>query len=140
LTKHPGIPFSPGSAEKDFKGQQFPCLLCGTGLEIRLSCKQKPYCVCNSCGVQVFFRGKTGIRRLRELLEARRLIVGPESETDRALVLFNHIQQLRGRKKILEEKQGIFFRDEALEATIRAVDKEIQGVQLELEKLAPVPR
>lgn len=140
MTKHQGAPFPAGSAEKAFKDQQFPCLLCGTGLEIRLSCKQKPYCVCNSCGVQVFFRGKTGIRRLRELLEARSLIVGPESETDRALVLFNHIQQLRGRKKILEGKQVLFFRDEALEATIRAVDKEIQGVQLELEKLARVPR
>jgi hypothetical protein len=110
------------------------------GLEIRLSRKQKPYCVCNSCGIQVFFRGKTGIRRLRELLNARSLIVGNESETDRALVLFNHIQQLRGRKKLLEEKQGIIFRDEALEATIRAVDKEIERVQGELEKLASVPR
>jgi hypothetical protein len=132
-------PFPVGSIEKDLQDREFPCLLCGMGLEIRLSCKQKPYCVCNSCGIQIFFRGKTGIRRLRELLNARRLIVGNESETDRALVLFNHIQQLRGRKKLLEEKRGIIFRDEALEATIRAVDKEIEQVQGELEKLAPVP-
>jgi hypothetical protein len=64
------------------------------------------------------------------------LIVGRESETDRALVLYNHIQQLRGRKAKLEEKQGFLFKDEALETAIRAVDKEIERVQGELEKLA----
>ena len=133
-------PFPIGSIEKDLQGQEFPCLLCGMGLEIRLTWKQKPYCVCNSCGIQVFFRGKTGIRRLRELLNARSLIVGNESETDRALVLFNHIQQLRGRKKLLEEKRQFFVPDEALETTIRAVDKEIERVQGELEKLASPPR
>jgi len=133
-------PFLGGSIAQDLQGREFPCPLCGMGLEIRLTRKQKPYCVCNSCGNQIFFRGKTGIRRLRELINTRRLIVGNESETDKALVLFNHIQQLRGRKKLLEEKQGIIFPDKALEATIRAVDKEIERVQGELEKLASVPR
>jgi DNA-directed RNA polymerase subunit RPC12/RpoP len=126
----------PGSSAARFHDSEFPCLLCGTGLEIRLSRKEKPYCVCNSCGIQVFFRGKTGIKRLREILEAKILIVGRESETDKALVLYNHIQQLRGRRKILEDKQGLIFRDEALDITIRAVDKEIERVQGELEKLA----
>jgi DNA-directed RNA polymerase subunit RPC12/RpoP len=129
----------PSTPRDSLEGSEFPCLLCGTGLEIRLSQKGKPYCVCNSCGIQVFFRGKTGIRRLREIIEAKILIVGKESETDRALVLYNHIQQLRGRKKILEEKQGLIFRDEALDITIRAVDKEIERVQGELEKLAGDP-
>jgi hypothetical protein len=133
-------PFLAGSIAQDLQGREFPCPLCGMGLEIRLTRKQKPYCVCNSCGNQIFFRGKTGIRRLRELINTRRLIVGIESETDKALVLYNHIQQLRGRKKLLEEKQGIIFPDKALEATIRAVDKEIERVQGELEKLASVPR
>ena len=138
MKNHQSRPF-PSPDSDLFNESEFPCLLCGTGLEIRLSRKEKPYCICNSCGIQVFFRGKTGIKRLREILEAKILIVGKESETDRALVLYNHIQQLRGRKKTLEEKQGLIFRDEALDITIRAVDKEIERVQGELEKLASDP-
>jgi hypothetical protein len=138
LKSHQSSPFPNPDADL-FSDSEFPCLLCGTGLEIRLSRKEKPYCVCNSCGIQIFFRGKTGIRRLRDILEAKILIVGKESETDRALVLYNHIQQLRGRKKILEANQGLFSRDEALDITIRAVDKEIERVQGELEQLADDP-
>ena len=138
MKQYQSTPF-PSSEAESFRGWEFPCLVCGTGLEIRLTRNQKPYCVCNSCGIQVFFRGQTGIRRLRALLDTKTLIVGKESETDRALVLYNHIQQLRGRKKILEENQGLIFRDEALDMTIRAVDREIERVQGELEKLAPQP-
>ncbi len=138
MTKYQSTPF-PSRLDESFHGSEFPCLVCGTGLEIRLSRKGKPYCVCDSCGIQVFFRGKTGIHRLRELVDTKSLIVGKESETDKALVLYNHVQQLRGRKKKLEEKRGLFSRDEVLEITIQAVDKEIERVQGELEKLASRP-
>jgi hypothetical protein len=126
----------PDSKDNPFAGERFPCPVCGTGLEIRLSRKRKPYCICDSCGIQIFFRGKTGIRRLREILDAKMLIAGKESETDKALTLYNHIQQLRGRKKELEAKQGLIFRDEALDSAIRVVDNEIDRVQGELNKLA----
>jgi uncharacterized small protein (DUF1192 family) len=95
--------------------------------------------VCDSCGIQVFFRGKTGINRFRELLETRTLIVGKESLTDKALVLFNHIQQLRGRRKKLANGRKLLSTDEALEAAIAAVDNEINRVQGELERLAEPP-
>jgi hypothetical protein len=45
-------------------GKFFPCPVCGTSLEIRIARTQKPYCVCIDCGIQIFFRGKTGISRL----------------------------------------------------------------------------
>lgn len=138
MTAYQSSPF-PSPDSDLFSDFEFPCPLCGTGLQIRLSRKEKPYCVCNSCGVQIFIRGKTGIKRLQDILETKSLIVGKESETDRALVLYNHIQQLRGRRKLLADQQGLIFRDEALEITIRAVDKEIERVQGELEKLADEP-
>jgi hypothetical protein len=138
MSEHQNSPF-PSPDSDLFSEFEFPCPLCGTGLQIRRSCKEKPYCVCNSCSLQLFIRGKTGIDRLRDILETKALIVGKESETDRALVLYNHIQQLRGRRKILADQQGLIFRDEALEITIRAVDKEIERVQGELEKLSDDP-
>jgi len=131
---------NPNTLAQSFLGEAFPCLVCGTGLEIRLSRKEKPYCVCDSCGIQIFFRGKAGIHRLRKILDAKVLLVGKESETDRALVLYNHICQLRGRRKELAAKQGLFIRDEALDSTIRAVDREIERVQGELDKLGRKPR
>jgi hypothetical protein len=129
------VTLEPDPEGNPFAGEKFPCPICGTGLDIRLSRKQKPYCVCDSCQLQLFVRGKTGIHRLREILNARMLIVGQESETDKALTLYNHIQQLRGRKKELEGKQGLIFHDEALDSAIRAVDNEIERVQGELDKL-----
>jgi hypothetical protein len=138
VSKRQRTPF-PILADDSFKGAEFPCPVCGTGLEVRLSRKDKPYIVCDSCGIQLFFRGKTGINRLRELLEARMLIVGKESLTDKALVLYNHIQQLRGRKKKLEDRRSLFSTDAALEAAIAAVDNEIDRVQGELERLAERP-
>ena len=46
----------------------FPCPLCTIGLEVRESKKDKPYVVCDSCGVQLFVRLPHGISRFRELI------------------------------------------------------------------------
>jgi hypothetical protein len=135
----PVNPAFPSRLDESFDGAEFPCPVCGTGLEIRRSQKGKPYCVCDSCGIQLFFRGQTGIHRLHELIDTRTLIVGKESMTDRALVLFNHIQQLRGRRKKLADARKLLSTDEALEAAIAAVDNEINHVQGELERLAEPP-
>lgn len=45
----------------------FPCPICGDALEVRESKKDKPYVVCNACGVQMFVRAETGIRRFEKL-------------------------------------------------------------------------
>jgi len=49
---------------ESLSGKLFPCPVCGIALDIRNSRKQEPCCVCNSCRIQLFFRGKTGIGRL----------------------------------------------------------------------------
>jgi DNA-directed RNA polymerase subunit RPC12/RpoP len=46
---------------------RFPCPTCGELREVKSSIKKKPYFFCDSCGVQVFIRGKTGINRLIEI-------------------------------------------------------------------------
>jgi DNA-directed RNA polymerase subunit RPC12/RpoP len=47
----------------------FPCPICGTGLDVRLSKKDKPYVVCNPCGMQLFVRLPLGVQRMNELAE-----------------------------------------------------------------------
>jgi hypothetical protein len=122
--------------ENTMLGKFFPCPVCGTRLEIRIARTQKPYCVCIDCGIQIFFRGKTGISRLNKILENEILIAGHDSNASIATVLFNRIQHLKRQKTDLEAKQGLITRDPDLKNAIRAVDNEIERVQGELEKLS----
>jgi DNA-directed RNA polymerase subunit RPC12/RpoP len=45
-----------------------PCFLCHKQLDLRISKTEKPYFVCEDCGMQIFVRGKRGIQRLQKLL------------------------------------------------------------------------
>jgi predicted RNA-binding Zn-ribbon protein involved in translation (DUF1610 family) len=47
----------------------FPCPVCTQVREVRLTKKDKPYLVCDPCGVQVFVRGPAGIEEFRRLLQ-----------------------------------------------------------------------
>ncbi len=123
------------STASTLAGRKFPCQLCGAGLEIRISRTQKPYTVCPDCGIQNFYRGKQGIRRLRELLDSQVLMTGTESSVDTAILLFNRIQQLRAQKKELKARKGLIFRDSDLENAILVVDNEMERVQGELKRL-----
>jgi hypothetical protein len=60
----------PASAQ-DFEGKMTKCFLCGRWADVRLSKKQRPYFVCDPCGVQVFVRGTKGIERLKSIVRDR---------------------------------------------------------------------
>jgi hypothetical protein len=125
----------PKAATDSLLGQIMPCQLCGAGLDIRISTRGKPYTICADCGVQTFVRGKTGIKRLRDLLNTQVLIAGHSTKGDSPIALFNRLQQLRFQKRDLEGKQRLMIRDPDLMNAIRAVDNEIKQVQGELEKM-----
>src|SRR5204862_5794590 len=46
----------------------FPCCVCGEAREVRTTKKGKPYMICDPCGVQMFVRVETGIRRFERLV------------------------------------------------------------------------
>lgn len=46
----------------------FPCPVCGVGLEVKETKKDKPYVVCDPCGMQLFVRNQTGIGRFDQLV------------------------------------------------------------------------
>jgi transcription elongation factor Elf1 len=48
--------------------QMFPCPVCTQAREVRTTKKDKPYLICDPCGVQVFVRGPSGIDEFRRLL------------------------------------------------------------------------
>jgi hypothetical protein len=117
-------------------GKSFPCPVCGTAMQIRVARTGKPYCHCDPCGIQLFFRRSDGIRRLRQILASETLISGSGSRATSAVILYNRLQQLKSAKQELEDKQGVFFRDGDLDNAIAAVQIDIEVVQSELEKIS----
>ena len=49
---------------RDEEKRYFPCPVCGELKELCISSKGKPYLTCNDCGVQLFIRGKEGIKKI----------------------------------------------------------------------------
>lgn len=117
-----------------FLDKIFPCPVCNMGLRLKLSRKEKPYCTCLECGIQIFFRGQEGIIRLAKLIEAEEAVAAEFSGHSRALHLYNRLQGLKRQKKCLEKKQWPIFEDPDLGKAIEAVDAEIERVREELEK------
>ena len=125
-----------GAGLEDLRGKKFPCPLCAEGLMILASKRGKPYCVCNPCGIQLFFRGKTGISRLLQMVKGEILIPGKADGADYGIALFDRLQQLKAQKEELEEKRGLIFRDSGVENAILIVDAEIEKVEGELARVA----
>ena len=63
----------------------FPCPVCAEPRDVRTTKKNKPYVVCDSCGVQVFVRGSLGIGTFAKLVEraSHEDVIGRFSEMER---------------------------------------------------------
>ena len=118
----------------DFEGKPFPCPVCNMALPLKISCKQKPYCTCLECGIQIFFRGQTGIKRLQKIIATEHAVAAEFSGPQRAILLFNELQGLKRQKEALDDEQGIFSYDSDREKVIEALEAEIKRVRSELEK------
>ena len=119
----------------DFEGKPFPCPVCNMALPLKISCKQKPYCTCLECGIQIFFRGQTGIKRLRKIIETEQAVATEFSGPQRAILLFNELQGLKRQKQALDDEQGIFSYDSDRERVIEALEAEIKRIKSELTRL-----
>lgn len=47
----------------------FPCPLCLSPLDVRESKKHRPYICCDGCGVQMFVRNDSGVRKFELLVD-----------------------------------------------------------------------
>jgi uncharacterized Zn finger protein len=125
-----------GSTGQNPRGREFPCPLCGASMPIRLTRKQKPYCHCLSCMLQIFFRGKIAIHRLEKIIQSGILVSGDDSSVHEAITLYNRVQLLKTQKLKLEEKRSLLFSDEDLENAISVVQNEIERLQDNLQNIA----
>ena len=111
-----------------FEGKTFPCPLCGSSLPLRSAISKKPYCHCDACGIQLFFRGKNGIRRLRDLLASGALT----PKLSKATILLDRVEKLKQQRSKLKDRRRVFVRDPDLENAILAIDGEIEHASAEL--------
>jgi hypothetical protein len=128
------------AALAEILGNEFPCPLCGAGLPILTSKRNKPYCTCNHCGIQLFVRGKVGIARLRKLARDGILVSSRGGSASHAIVLFNRLEQLKLQRRDLVFKRPLIFEDPNVENAIELVDAEIKTVQVELSVFASSKR
>ncbi len=99
----------------------FACPTCKKLRTVGLTKRQKPYFTCNDCGVQVFFRGKEGIRRFREMLGHAELagnVRGLAPLLEYAAFLRKRLRQIRREKPILEKEQSLEIEEKLVENEI----------------------
>ena len=106
-----------------------PCPTCKELRTVGLTKRQKPYFTCNDCGVQVFFRGKEGIRRMREMLGH-----GELSGNVRGLApLLEYAAFLRGRQREIHREKPLLGKNPNLETEEMLVKTELDRVRSVLE-------
>jgi len=123
----------------DFAGKPFPCPVCNMELRLKISRKQKPYCMCLECGIQIFFRGQAGIDRLHKMIRWEEAVVVEFSGPARAISLYNRLQHLKRPKKALQDKQGFIFWDKDRDRVIEALDAEMERVRTALKEAKKDP-
>jgi DNA-directed RNA polymerase subunit RPC12/RpoP len=96
-------------------------------LEVRLSKRDKPYVTCNTCGVQIFVRGRVGIGEFKKL-------------TDRASVqgAFERMHEAVRRYRVKCQKCGTPFWIEPQLIVTSTFDGSFKGVRCPQEKCQTV--
>ena len=128
--------------KKSTKPQWVPCFLCGNFREVRKSKREKPYIVCDPCGVQIFIRRETGIELLNGLIISisrnKTSFFFPSIGDPRLLALVNRMEQLQAKREELNSQVGIFNwegSNKGKNVAIKALDGEIERLQKVLRAL-----
>ena len=119
--------------------QSLPCFLCGQKLEKRVSKNDKPYFVCDSCGIQFFVRRKDGIERLDALMRAAEKNSIPfRAHAQRLSEIQAILKDMRGTKAEIEQLEneiGIIFPDKDKIRACNSLKTRLETLQVELEEL-----
>ena len=111
--------------------QSIPCFLCRDSVLIKRDKNQKPYFICEVCGIQAFIRRKQGIRLLKELQD--------KSFSSLELIqLTRELTLLKSEKDKITSQQGIiglFSPDEELIKAETEINQKTQEITQRIQKL-----
>ena len=122
---------------------KIPCFLCSQELRLRRDKHSKPYFVCDSCGVQIFVRGRQGIENLSQLIETLKEHDFPFREHARILHEIQAVlTEIRGLEKEIEKLDSMFDvfaskrHKKNKESAHRSLNARINSLLLQLEHIA----
>lgn len=124
---------------KMFEGKKYPCPICFDTLYVRKTKKKKPYCVCDICGLQLFIRGKEGIKTFIKILNAmdEELISLPNKvpfgKSAKAISIANRLLVLKSNLGEIRWNKGIFDND--LTKAEKIIKLEIEELRKELDNI-----
>ena len=122
---------------------KIPCFLCSQELRLRRDKHEKPYFICDSCGMQIFVRGRQGKENLDQLLKTLRERDFPFREHARVLHEIQAVlTEIRGIEKEIEKLDSIVdvfaskrhIKDK--ERARRSLDARIETLLTKLEHIA----
>jgi chaperonin cofactor prefoldin len=117
-----------------------PCFLCGKQLDQRTDKNDKPYFICNPCGMQIFIRRELGIQKLEELI--RNLKEGELPLRKHTQVLYevqailSEMDDLKAEIKRLDGEIGFFFIDQDKLRARKLLEARIENLLSQLEQIA----
>lgn len=116
-----------------------PCLLCGEKLRKRADKHNKPYFVCEPCGIQFFVRRKQGIDRLNKLLRAsERNAIPFQQAAERLYKVQALLSEIDGTKKQIDklnDEIGFFFVDDDKLRARDALKTRIDSLMKQLDEM-----
>ena len=119
---------------------KIPCFLCSQELRQRKDKNEKPYFVCDPCGMQIFVRGRQGIENLKQLIATMQERDFPFREHARVLHEIQAVlTEIRGIKKeinSLDSVLDLFSKDKHRERTRKLLYTRIENLLSRLEQIA----
>jgi hypothetical protein len=117
-----------------------PCLLCGNQLDQRTDKNDKPYFICNPCGMQIFIRRELGIKKLEELIRNLKEGELPLKRHAEALyqvqAILSEIDGLKTEIKRLDLGIGFFWIDQDKLRARKLLEARVQNLLLQLEQFS----
>lgn len=117
-----------------------PCILCGKQLDQRTDKNGKFYFTCDPCGTQFFIRRKQGIEKLSKLIHELAKQSLPIKQRAQTLfeirAILSEIDGLKSEIEKLDAQIGFLFVDEDKVQARKSLKTRVQGLLLELEKIA----
>lgn len=115
---------------------EMPCFLCGKTLKVKKTKGDKPYFICDTCGLQAFVRYKAGIRRFQTLLEALtesgEKFLSLNNSSFEVLGLVSRLGELKEKLDKVNQNKSLsdyFLSDTESELAEKSIKREIKAVR-----------
>jgi len=115
--------------------KDFPCPTCAEPKVVNLTKKEKPYYFCDDCGVQVFIRGKNGIKNLLSLRLAGLNKILDLKNLDKLYSAINIFIKINNLSLKFQELDSIFFISKEEKELKNILKSNIEDLRAEYNKL-----